>query len=156
MIDSDHDQRKRRKVALRAELRDRRRMFIGERRQRAEADITRALLTLIAQYPSGAIAVYSPFDGEVDISSLWGGGLPITEGHQGPLISRLVFPVHEAAQPLCFVSPASWNVDHKLPIPSGRSVPLKQISLVITPGVAFENSSQGYVLVWVEVIMIEL
>ena len=139
MITLDHDQHKRRKRALRAELRERRRAFGGERRQSAEAKITRVLFTLLAQHPLGAIAVYFPFDGEVDISSIWGGGLPIIEGHQDPMVSRFVFPVHEASQPLCFVSPSSWNPNHKLPIPSGRSVPLNEISLIITPGVAFDH-----------------
>ena len=129
---------KRKKQEVRTTLRETRRQFGGEPRRQAEAQIDQELRALITGHPAGFIGVYCPFDGEVDISALWGGGLPLTSSHRDPLISRLAFPIHKSGQALSFVRTTGWIKGGKLPLPQGSPLSLQKLSLIITPGVAFD------------------
>ena len=129
------------KRKLRSELRTKRRCFLGEARQRAEAKIVQEVGALISEQSSGFIGLYYPFDGEVDLSLLWGGGLPTSSSSLPALLKQLVFPLHQRGQPLSFIQPTHWSDDRPLPRPQGQSVSLCELSLLMVPGVAFDTVS---------------
>lgn len=137
------------KSVLRKRLRAQRKAFKGSDRLQAEASICQLLKQLIDQNSHREqgrklgkyTAVYYPFDGEVDLRSLWGGGVYISSLQEASVhVEHRVnwaFPVHQAQQALSFVSPVKWTETDKLPVAKGREVSLSDIGMIILPGVAF-------------------
>ena len=137
------------KARLRKQLREQRKDFRGSARSQAEKKICHLLQEVIKEsrnqeqdLDSGEyVAVYQPFDGEVDLSPLWGGGLfsrtplPFTEDQEQ--YHSWVFPVHLAQQALTFCIPEIWSKNQKLPTAKGQKVPLSAIKIMLVPGVAF-------------------
>jgi len=100
------------------------------------------------------IGAYLAFDGEVNLSLLWGGGRLMIDDPEGPfpentietshpLRSKLVFPRHQPGRPLSFVRPIRWVGEGALPLPEGPIVPLTEIEVLLIPGVAFCSSQGG-------------
>ena len=137
------------KSILRKRLRAQRKAFQGANRLNAEAKICHILKQLIDQNIHQKergdlgqyVAVYYPFDGEVDLQALWGGGLysilPQELSMHEDHLKDWVFPVHQVKQALSFVSPINWAQNGKLPVAKGNKVSLSDIGIIILPGVAF-------------------
>ena len=126
------------KEQLRSELRALRRSFVGSERCRQEEMIGQQIEVLLSRYTQGRIGIYLPFDGEVDISFLWEGELPvITPMNQDSLSSRFVFPVHKKNSELRFVEPQTWDDSQVLPVANGPTIPLSDLRVMLVPGVAF-------------------
>lgn len=126
------------KHKIRLELRSSRRSFLGASRRRAEQDICGSIEQLLLRYPKGKIGVYFPFDGEVNVSQLWGESrLTPPQTIKGTFAGRLVFPVHKPNSELTFVEPIKWDLTKNLPIAVGPQVGLAAISILLVPGVAF-------------------
>ena len=137
------------KAILRKQLRIQRKNFKGPARLQAEMKINLLLKQLIEQsknrdqYSSSGkyIAVYQPFDGEVDLSSLWGGGLysraTMSLNEDLEQDQNWVFPIHQAQKALTFCIPKIWSENQNLPTASGQEVPLSAIGIMLVPGVAF-------------------
>lgn len=135
------------KARLRKQLRVQRKDFVGASRLQAEKKICELLQGLIEhrknldQDSNKYVAVYKPFDGEVDLSSLWGGGLysktTMSLNEDPKLDQNWVFPIHQARQALTFCIPEIWSENQKLPTARGQEVPLSAIEIIFVPGVAF-------------------
>jgi 5-formyltetrahydrofolate cyclo-ligase len=147
------------KRELRHALRQKRRDWSGVDRAIAEEKICAAICETSHIQHAEWIGVYLAFDGEVDLSRLWGGGRPIfnhdLESSRSSLIqttsmieqesilySKLVFPRHQSKSPLSFVRPHRWVGQGALPLPEGPEVPLEDIDVLLIPGVAF-SPTQG-------------
>ena len=140
------------KRLLRREMRFKRRAWRGAARARAELKLCEFIMNHPSVRRAQWIACYRAFDGEVDLSGLWGGGEPIcpsagkpTQGKYPsssplyPLRARLVFPRHTPHAPLHFVRPERWTKveGSTLRLPEGESIPTDKIGVVLAPGVAF-------------------
>ena len=141
------------KSMLRKRLRAQRRAFKGSDRWQAEASICQLLRQLMDQNSHREqgrnlgkyIAAYYPFDGEVDLRPLWGGGGYTSSLQESSMhVENKVnwaFPVHQAQQALSFVSPVKWTKTEKLPVAKGSEVSLLDIGMIVLPGVAFCNQT---------------
>ena len=137
------------KKVLRRFFRDRRQNFTGRERQQSELAIINEISAILEKITSGWIAVYYPFDGEVNLSSLWGGEYPLiqteknhlqthSDNDYSSLINRLVFPVHESGKALQFVRPTSWKIGKSgLAQAQGPNVNLDELGVIFVPSVAF-------------------
>lgn len=126
------------KKKIRSDLRSIRGTFLGSERKKSEQKINQQIQNVLSKYPFGRIGVYLPFDGEVDISFLWGGGLPTkAQMASNTLSSRFVFPIHEKGKELRFVEPEVWNQSQSLPMATGPVISLSELRVMLVPGVAF-------------------
>lgn len=150
-----------RKRALRSALRQERRQWTGFERASAEDMICDAIRHRPEIMHARWIGAYLAFDGEVDLSGLWGGGHPIIDAPddeyersllpnalnqvtshpaQLPLRSKLIFPRHRRDEPLSFVRPLRWVGDKALLLPEGPTISLTDINVLLIPGVAFSSA----------------
>ena len=134
---SNHDLKREPRLALRLK----RRHWAGVDRALAEEKICAAILEDAHIQHARWIGIYLAFDGEVDLSRLWGGGRPIFNhdlessrssliqkttfmtGQESTLYSKLVFPRHQSKSPLSFVRPQRWVGRGALPLPEGPEIP---------------------------------
>lgn len=149
------------KRLFRKRLRAQRNRFMGIERSQAEAKVCDLLQSLLqdhrpkhsTQDAKRYVATYYPFDGEVDLRALWGGGFfsvasqkttktisLIGSQQESPTINW-VFPVHKKEEPLSFVSPHTWHQGSDLAIAHGEPVALSKIDLMLVPGVAFSDQN---------------
>ena len=126
------------KPQIRSELRSVRRAFVGSERHLHEQKISEHIKSLLSRYTVGRIGLYLPFDGEVNISLLWGGGLPTqAQLRHTDLSSRFVFPIHTKGKELRFVEPKTWDESRPLPVASGPIISLSELQVMLVPGVVF-------------------
>ena len=137
------------KRELRQALRHQRRTWGGAERTLAEDRICSLILQHSAVKHARWIGSYLAFDGEVNLTSLWGEQRPVLqavdpqETTELTLRSKLVFPRHQSKQPLSFVRPHRWIGRGALPLPEGPEVPLEEIDVLLIPGVAFSPTQGG-------------
>lgn len=132
------------KRELRREGRARRRAYQGEARAHTESLICDHILaaesTQSVLRRGLLLGAYLAFDGEVNLSGLWGGTqtpLWSESGESDVLSQHLVFPRHESGRPLTFVRAERWAGAGPLLIPEGREVAREKIGMLLVPGVLF-------------------
>jgi 5-formyltetrahydrofolate cyclo-ligase len=124
------------KEYLRTFHRQRRRDFMGSSRSHAEQQLASYLITsltpVLSQKTVTTIAGYDAFDGEVNLNLFYQ-----FLKHNYPHLT-LVYPIHSQSKPLQFSTAHTWTYTSSgFRFPQGQSIDLKQIDLIIAPGVVF-------------------
>jgi len=127
VVDSTAEQKR----AVRARYRARRRALNGVVRAEADAAAQERFLELPAVAAARRVALYRPFDGEVDTAAI---AEAFRARGRGVLYAR-----RRADNTLAFIDARGWRARHNgLPEPEGPEVALTAADVVVVPGVAFD------------------